>query len=427
MQRLILFIMSAFLIFTAPVNAKEASSAWTVSEKSGDVQVLRGGLQPVSLRSDGTLKPGDIIATGATGRAVLTRQADYVIVAPNSRVRLPAADAPDGMTRFFQQVGTMLYKVRRMGVPHFEVETPMLAAVVKGTTFTVIVDRDRSAVQVTEGKVEVTAITGGMQRLVMPGETVFINREDPSDLVLASAASVGVVGDDGDGVRIDGSAPEPLTSIATLTGGLVQAAAPVQVAALVPPSATTDVPAVVAPVGLTPTTPSVATPTATVPAVATPAVTTPTVTVPSTTTPAVTVLSVTTPTVTVPAIATPVVTTPAITVPSVTTPTVTVPAITTPVVTTPAITVPSVSTPTVTVPAIATPVVTTPAITVPSVTTPPVTVPAITTPVVTTPTVTVPAITTPPVTIPAVPLPVVPVTTPPVTIPGITLPPIPGL
>jgi hypothetical protein len=402
MQRIILFVMSAFLVFAVPATAKEVSSAWTVSEKTGDVQVLRGGLQPVSLRSEGTLKPGDIIATGATGRAVLTRQADYVIVAPNSRVSLPAADTPDGMTRFFQQVGTMLYKVRRMGVPHFEVETPMLAAVVKGTTFTVIVDRDRSAVQVTEGKVEVTAVTGGMKRLVMPGETVFINREDPSDLVLASTASVGIVGDGDGGVQIDGSAPEPLTNVVTLTGGLVQAAAPVQVAALVPPSTTVDVPAVAAPAGLTPTTPSVATPAATVPAVTTPAVTTPTVTVPSTTTPAVTV----------PAITAPVVTTPAITVPSVTTPTVTVPAITTPVVTTPAITVPSVTTPTVTVPAITTPVVTTPAITVPSVTTP---------------TVTVPAITPPPVTIPAVPVPVVPVTTPPVTIPGITLPPIPGL
>ena len=65
------------------------------------------------------------------------------MVAPRSELRLPAAPQPSGFTRVVQTLGTMLFKVRHTGTPHFAVDTPMLAAVVKGTTFTIVVDKDR--------------------------------------------------------------------------------------------------------------------------------------------------------------------------------------------------------------------------------------------------------------------------------------------
>ena len=64
--------------------------------------------------------------TGATGRATLARGADYIVVAPRSELRLPAEAQPGGFTRVIQQLGTMLFKVRHTGVPHFAVDTPML-------------------------------------------------------------------------------------------------------------------------------------------------------------------------------------------------------------------------------------------------------------------------------------------------------------
>src|SRR5690348_1605590 len=148
MRKLILIAISAFALLGTPAFAKDAgSAAWIVSQLSGDARVVHPGFQPASLKAAARLEPGDRIITGLTGRATLTRGADYIIVAPRSDLQLPTAPQPQGFTRVIQNLGTMLFKVKHTGIPHFAVDTPMLAAVVKGTTFTVVVGPDRSAVQ----------------------------------------------------------------------------------------------------------------------------------------------------------------------------------------------------------------------------------------------------------------------------------------
>ena len=229
----IVHVIAAFLALIAtPALAKEGS-AWIVTQKSGDVRVIHNGLQPASVQVRAALSPGDVIATGTNGRAMLTRGDDYVVVAPGSRLLLPKAEDKRGFTRLIQQVGTMLYKVKHTGVPHFAVQTPMLAAVVKGTSFSVVVDKDRAAVQVTEGVVEVSSLSGDARRLVERGITVYIGRERPNEIIemkpgvtVPPAAS----GAKSDAVKIERSGDVPLSAIATLTDGLVKEA-PVVVAA----------------------------------------------------------------------------------------------------------------------------------------------------------------------------------------------------
>ena len=182
-MRILQLFGAILILFASPAIAKEGSAAWIVAQKSGDVRVLRSGMQPASVNVRAALSPGDVIATGMTGRAMLTRGDDYVVVAPSSRLLLPKEEQQKGFTRLIQQVGTMLYKVRHTGVPHFAVETPMLAAVVKGTSFTVIVDDDRAAVQVTEGIVEVSSASGNARRLVEGGMTVYVGRERPDAII----------------------------------------------------------------------------------------------------------------------------------------------------------------------------------------------------------------------------------------------------
>jgi hypothetical protein len=146
------------------------------------------------------------------------------VVAPRSELRLPATPQPSGFTRVIQTLGTMLFKVRHTGTPHFAVDTPMLAAVVKGTTFTIVVDKDRSAVQVIEGAVQVVATDGGMHRLVEGGRTVFIDRADPKRLITADANTLGGSSTATEtSVRINGSEGEPLATVVELTSGLVRA------------------------------------------------------------------------------------------------------------------------------------------------------------------------------------------------------------
>ncbi len=342
MQRLFILIASAFLLLSGPAFASDTTTElWTVSQRSGNAQIVRPGLQPVSLGVNTTLSPGDFVVTGATGRAILTRGSDYIVVAPGSRMQLPALSEPDGFTRIIQKFGTMLYKVRKMGAPHFEVETPMLAAVVKGTSFTVIVDKDRSAVQVTEGAVEVIAASGGMKKLVLPGETIFIENSDPAALVPVSAATIIDQGSESsmDMPTIHASLEEPLSNINTLTAGLlrtdqIQTTGQPAASGVAAPAAA--LPSVLGNVVASVPTPSLSTPSISMPTISTPSASVPYVTVPSVTVPSVTVPSVTVPSVTVPSI----VTQPA-TLPQIITPPVTVQ----PITELPPVVIPSVSIP----------------------------------------------------------------------------------
>ncbi len=223
MKRLILIVLSFFFLTTPAVARDNKTDMWIVSQRSGDARVVHRGLQPASLRANAALAPGDVVITGASGRATLARGSDYIVIAPRSELRLPASAQASGFTRVVQQLGTMLFKIKHTGVPHFAVDTPMLAAVVKGTTFTVIVERERSAVQVIEGAVEVTASEGGMQRLVEGGNTVFIDRRNPTQLITANADTLGASESSSEtSVKITGSEGESLSAVTSLTGGLVQ-------------------------------------------------------------------------------------------------------------------------------------------------------------------------------------------------------------
>jgi hypothetical protein len=437
MYKLALMFASLFFLAAVPAEAAgPASDKWLVTQLSGDARVVHPGLQPMSLRVNGELAPGDTLLTGRSGRATLVRGADYIIVAPGSELKLPAEPQPTGFTRVVQKLGTLLFKVKHTGIPHFAVDTPMLAAVVKGTTFTVIVDQQRSAVQVIQGAVQVSAIDGGMSRIVEGGRTVFVDYAHPKMLLDADKPVPPATRPSSTSVRVSAAGESPIGAISTLTGGLVRAdlanlqpAAPVQLAstqiAQAQPSVavTGPTPGTSPSATVPPGTQSVATPPATAPASApiVAAVTTPVAAAPAVTT---IVAPVTTPAVAV--VTAPSVTVPSVTVPAVSTPTVTVPSVTVPAVTTPTVTVPAVTTPTVTVPSVTTPVVpiSTPTVTVPAVTTPTVTVPTVTTPVVpiSTPTVTLPSISTPTLTIPSITTPVVPITTPTIVIPSISTP-----
>lgn len=231
-MRIIHIIAAFFVLIATPALAKDGPLPWIVAQKSGDVRVLHNGMQPASVQVRAALSPGDVIATGANGRAMLTRGDDYVVVAPGSRLLLPKEEQARGFTRLLQQVGTMFYKVKHTGVPHFAVETPMLAAVVKGTSFSVVVDKDRAAVQVTDGIVEVSSLAGDARRLVEKGLTVYIGRERPNQIIeIKPGVTVPQSSSTSSGgtVKVERSGDVPLSTVVSLTDGLVKEA-PVAVA-----------------------------------------------------------------------------------------------------------------------------------------------------------------------------------------------------
>ena len=170
--------LAAVLFFgTASIANAADGGEWTVSRYSGEVWLTGSGVQQASIKQEDVLKPGDTVRTGRTGRVLLKRGEEMIMVAPNSVVGVPARKKEGLSTTIVQQAGSILLDVEKRNVKHFEVETPYLAAVVKGTQFRVTVNAGKTTVDVIRGQVEVADFKSGQIAQVMAGQhaTAFAN------------------------------------------------------------------------------------------------------------------------------------------------------------------------------------------------------------------------------------------------------------
>ncbi|SIN69852.1 FecR family protein, partial [Parasphingorhabdus marina DSM 22363] len=180
-----LLALSAFLS-SAPALAE--TPKWKISESSGTVNILRAGVSKIAI-TGGQLRPGDVVSTGRKSRAVLVRGQEYVVVSPGSRIRISEPQKSGGLFQFFNEVGNVLFRIDKKATPHFGVKTPYLAAVVKGTTFSVTVSETGTAVQVTEGAVQVSTNDGGAQHLLSPGMIGMVTQDQQFRLTITGTAS----------------------------------------------------------------------------------------------------------------------------------------------------------------------------------------------------------------------------------------------
>ncbi|WP_027545893.1 FecR domain-containing protein [Bradyrhizobium sp. WSM2254] len=162
---------------------------WSVSRAVGEVWVATNGAQQVSLNQQEALKPGDTIRTGRNGRVLLVRGEETMLISPNSVVGLPAETKEGLSTTIIQQAGSILLEVEKRNVKHFEVETPYLAAVVKGTQFSVTVNAGSTRVGVLRGQVEVSDFKTGQIAQVMPGQAATAFEHGKPGLSLSGAGT----------------------------------------------------------------------------------------------------------------------------------------------------------------------------------------------------------------------------------------------
>tara|TARA_R110002051_G_scaffold6914_1_gene32660 strand:- start:332 stop:1438 length:1107 start_codon:yes stop_codon:yes gene_type:complete len=126
----------------------------------------------------GTVIPSKAwMSTGPRGRVTLTRGEESLSLSPNT---LGAVITTEGLfsrkTEVVQQKGEIALNIEKRSRPHTYVHTPFLAAVVKGTTFTVTVTEQAASVSVDEGLVEVSSFTGGQSADVGPGQQVTVDQ-----------------------------------------------------------------------------------------------------------------------------------------------------------------------------------------------------------------------------------------------------------
>lgn len=153
-----------------------AASEWEVFHVSGDVQVTTGDGTDL-----GTLQPGDRLETPVTvetlhgSRATLTHGDDVIHIEPWSRVDLPEQEEESRLTEVIQSIGTAIFGVDRRPGREFQVTTPFLVTLVKGTAFEIEVSPAGASVAVTDGVVNVSSRgDDGESRDVRAGESASV-------------------------------------------------------------------------------------------------------------------------------------------------------------------------------------------------------------------------------------------------------------
>lgn len=182
-------LLAALILGMASAASAADDGVWSVSKSSGEVWLAASGAQQVSLSQEGTLKPGDTIRTGRNGRVLLVRGEETILISPNSVVGLPAEKKEGLSTTIIQRAGSILLEVEKRNVKHFEVETPYLAAVVKGTQFSVTVGAGSTKVGVLRGQVEVSDFRTGQIARVMPGQAATVLEHGKPGLSLSGAGT----------------------------------------------------------------------------------------------------------------------------------------------------------------------------------------------------------------------------------------------
>ena len=130
---------------------------------SGQVE-LATGVPPVfrPAQPGDPVVPGDVIRTGADGRAELVLGRATVRLYPNSLLRVPDSETTAGGPAAVElDRGRSLFDVIKRPDDPFEVRTPEVVVSVKGTRFSVAIDDASAAVAVFRGLVGVSGLGGG--------------------------------------------------------------------------------------------------------------------------------------------------------------------------------------------------------------------------------------------------------------------------
>jgi hypothetical protein len=141
-----------------------------------------------------SLQPGSSLRTGQNGRVLLMRGNETILISANSAISFPKSSKPNGMsTIILQQAGSILLEVEKRAINHFEVETPHLSAVVKGTRFQVTMSGNDTRVGVFRGQVEVTELKSGQHALLNAGQNATVSVQGSPGLSLSGTGPFGPI------------------------------------------------------------------------------------------------------------------------------------------------------------------------------------------------------------------------------------------
>lgn len=177
-----LFLMGAGVCGRTSAYAQDA--AWHVGKSWGDFWI---NAQVVSGNGNPNVGPGDSIRTGQNGGVVLMRGKASILISPNTAVAISKNSGDEMSTTINQRTGSITLEVEPNDMNHFEVETPYLAAVAKGSNLRVVVEDNDANVHAFRGEVEVSDFRAGQRVRIMTGQTAKTSIHTVAGLSLSGA------------------------------------------------------------------------------------------------------------------------------------------------------------------------------------------------------------------------------------------------
>ncbi len=188
-------LMALFLLLSdrqaSAADAAPAMRPWIVQELKGAAFSRPRDADDShwqALRTGARIEPGSVVRTDGSGRIELTNGIDRIRLSPSSEIELPVGLSGDPVTRVIHWIGTAFFQVGKRPGPQFEVDTPYIVAIVKGTKFTTTVSDAGASIKVSEGIVGVSAAAGGSSIDVTAGGSASVSAAD-SDTVTPGPSS----------------------------------------------------------------------------------------------------------------------------------------------------------------------------------------------------------------------------------------------
>jgi hypothetical protein len=177
----------AAVLGTVSLPAAAFASDWLAARVSQPAFFAMDSKTWRKLESGVSIPAKSWVRTGRTGRVLLQRNGDTIVIQPNSLTGVSSAQNSRRVS-VQHRLGQVLLDIDKGTVKRVKVRTHHLTAVVKGTQFSVTTSRGRSTVAVSEGLVGVRDNATGQSADVAAGQSA---SSSGAGLSSSSASSAG--------------------------------------------------------------------------------------------------------------------------------------------------------------------------------------------------------------------------------------------
>lgn len=175
----------ALLFSLSAVNAM--ASDWVVVKVTQPARYTDDRKTWREVKRGMVLKNHSWLSTGNRARIVLERNKDQVVFQPGTMAGLYERASAVVHTDFAQQSGELRLSIDPRFTPHLAVQTPYMAALVKGTVFRVKVTEKGSSVAVERGRVQVSDVRSGETVGVSSGQKASVDDNPETSMTLSGS------------------------------------------------------------------------------------------------------------------------------------------------------------------------------------------------------------------------------------------------